>query len=89
MTIDFDFYDPKAEVKILDLYSKNLEVRDYYLGSTAFSAGKHTIRFEQTGKDVNSPGNSLGFDSFRLMERWNKKRASLGPNSAKSSVSKN
>jgi hypothetical protein len=89
MTIDFDFYDPKAEVKILDLYSKNLEVRDYYLGSTAFSPGKHTIRFEQTGKDANSLGNSLGFDSFRLMERWNKKRASLGPNSAKSSVNKN
>jgi hypothetical protein len=85
MTIDFDFYDPKEEVKILDLYSKQLEVRDYYLGSATLKKGKHTIRFEQVGQDANSLGNALGFDSFRLMKRWNKKRVSLGENSARSS----
>jgi len=89
MTIDFDFYDPKEEAKVMELYSKNLNVRDYYLGSTMLKKGKHTIRFEQVGKDANSLGNSLGFDSFRLRERWNKKRASLGANSAKSSATPN
>jgi hypothetical protein len=82
MTIDFDFYNPKEDVKILDLYSKNLEVRSHYLGSAILKKGKHTIRFEQAGQDANSLGNALGFDSFRLMNRWNKKRASLGENSA-------
>jgi hypothetical protein len=85
MTIDFDFYDPKEEVKILDLYSPQLEVRDYYLGSSTLKKGKHTIRFEQAGENPSSLGNALGFDSFRLMKRWNKKRVSLGPNSARPS----
>jgi hypothetical protein len=85
MTIDFNFYDPKEEVRILDLYSDQLEVRGYYLGSAALKKGKHTIRFEQVGKDANSLGNALGFDSFRMMKRWNKKRVSLGENSARSS----
>ncbi|MCX6225609.1 MAG: hypothetical protein NTV01_12805 [Bacteroidia bacterium] len=83
MTIDFDFADPKLEVRVLDLYSEKLDVYDYYLGSAALKKGMHTIRFEQVGKDANSSGNSLGFDSFRLMTRWNKKRVSLGANSAK------
>jgi hypothetical protein len=83
MTIDFDFYDPKEEVKILDLYSKQLEVQDHYLGSAKLKKGKHTIRFEQVGQDANSSGNALGFDSFRLMKRWNKKRTSMGENSAR------
>jgi hypothetical protein len=87
MTIDFDFYDPREEVKTLNLYTKILEVRDYYLGSAKLKRGKHTIRFEQVGRDANSKGNALGFDSFRLMKRWDKKRVSLGPNSAKSSKS--
>jgi len=83
MTIDFDFYDPREEVKILDLYSKQLEVRGYYLGSAILKKGKHTIRFEQVGQGANSLGNALGFDSFRMMQRWNKKRISLGENSAR------
>jgi hypothetical protein len=65
------------------LYSQSLNVYDYYLGSAKLKRGRHIIRFEQTGKDANSSGNALGFDSFRLMERWNKKRVSLGKNSAK------
>jgi len=83
MTIDFDFADPKLEVRVLNLYSANPEVYDYYLGSTTLKKGRHTIRFEQAGMAVNSAGNSLGFDSFRQMKRWNKKRVSLGANSAK------
>ncbi|MGV8090883.1 MAG: glycoside hydrolase family 172 protein [Mangrovibacterium sp.] len=77
MTIDFDFNDPKTEVKILELYSKSLNVYEYYLGSAALKKGRHTIRFEQVGKDARSEGNLLGFDSFRIMQRWNKKRAHL------------
>jgi len=77
MTIDMDFNAPAENIKILDLYSKDLLVKDYYLGSTNLKKGKHTIRFESVGKNDNSSGNYLGFDSFRLRERWNKKRASL------------
>jgi len=61
----------------IDLYSKDIIVKDYYLGSTTLKKGKHTVRFEQAGKNDNSSGNYLGFDSFRLRERWMKKRASL------------
>lgn len=75
MTIDFE--RPAEDIRILYLYSPTIEVRDYYLGSASMKPGKHTIRFEQAGRDTNSTGNLLGFDSFRLMERWNKKRASL------------
>jgi len=68
--------EPGSEITIVE------NVKDYYLGSTTLQKGKHTIRFEQVGKDPYSTGNKLGFDSFRLRERWNKKRSSLGPNSA-------
>lgn len=77
MTIDMDFNAPAENIKVIDLYSKNLLVKDYYLGSTNLKKGKHTIRFETIGKNDNSSGSYLGFDSFRLRERWNKKRASL------------
>lgn len=77
MTIDMDFNSPSADPKVIDLYSKNIKVKDYYLGSTTLKKGKHTIRFEQVGQNDNSKGNFLGFDSFRLRERWHKKRASL------------
>lgn len=77
MTIDMDFNVPTQEIKIIDLYAKNMEVKDYYLGSTMLKKGKHTIRFELVGQNDNSSGKSLGFDSFRLRERWNKKRESL------------
>ena len=77
MTIDMDFNAPSQNIKRVDLYSPDIEVKDYYLGSTILKAGKHTIRFESAGKNDNSKGNYLGFDSFRLRERWDKKRASL------------
>ena len=77
MTIDIDFNSPAQKVKIIDLYSNTTDVRDYYLGSTILKKGKHTIRFELIGRNNSSAGNALGFDSFRLRERWNKKRASL------------
>ena len=77
MTIDMDFNAPSKNAKIIDLYSKDLTVKDYYLGSTTLKEGKHTIRFESTGKNNNSSGRLLGFDSFRLRERWHKKRVLL------------
>jgi hypothetical protein len=80
MTIDMDFNNPAKTIKIIDLYSKDLEVKDYYLGSTTLKEGKHKIRFELVGRNGNSSGTALGFDSFRLRERWNKKRASLEKN---------
>ena len=77
MTTDIDFNTPSPKIKIIDLYSKSTEVKDFYLGSTILKKGKHTIRFELVGKNDGSSGRLLGFDSFRLRERWNKKRASL------------
>lgn len=60
-----------------DFYSKDLKVKDLYLGSYRLAAGKHTIRFESEGQNQLSAGNYLGFDSIRLRERWNKKRKFL------------
>jgi hypothetical protein len=77
MTINMDFNSPSENAKIIDLYSKDLIVKDYYLGSTTLKKGKHTIRFESSGKNNNSSGRNFGFDSFRLMERWHKKRVLL------------
>jgi hypothetical protein len=79
-TTDIDFTPPKKVAMVMNLYSKNLNVLNYYLGSEVIRKGKHTIRFEQVGKNDNSLGNALGFDSFRLMKRWNKKRPALDPN---------
>jgi len=77
MTIDFEKETENEEPKVFDLYTEDLKVADYYLGSSTLKTGKHTIRFQQTIKNPNSTGNLLGFDSFRLRERWHKKRASL------------
>lgn len=109
-TYDTNYMDPNKieNMRIFNLYSKNIQVPDfyesnsggsqintrkleeeYYLGSATLKKGKHTIRFRQIGRDPYSMGNSLGFDSFRLMKRWNKKRPSLGTNSAKSTTASN
>jgi hypothetical protein len=77
MTIDMDFDSPSQNFKTIDLYSKEIKVKDYYLGSTILKRGKHTIRFESAGQNQNSAGNCIGFDSFRLRERWGKKRTPL------------
>jgi len=60
-----------------DFYSKELMVKDVYLGSYSLHPGKHSIRLECVGKNPLSKGNYLGFDSIRLRERWNKKRKLL------------
>ena len=60
-----------------DFYSKELMVKDVYLGSYNLHPGKHSIRLECVGKNPLSKGNYLGFDSIRLRERWNKKRKLL------------
>ena len=60
-----------------DFYSKDLAVKDHYLGSMRFSKGKHTLRFEGVGHNPLSKGSLLGLDSVRLRERWDKKRKQL------------
>ena len=77
MTTDIDFNKPAQKTKVIDLYSKSLEVKDFYLGSTILKKGAHSVRFELVGRNDGSSGRMLGFDSFRLRERWNKKRVSL------------
>ncbi len=62
-----------------DLYAPGIEVRDYYLGSYELTPGRHTLRFESTGRNPFSSGGLLGLDSVRLRERWQKKRPSLRP----------
>ena len=56
MTIDIDFNAPAPVIKIFDLYSKNMGVKDYYLGSNTLKKGKHTIRFNLIGQNDNSSG---------------------------------
>jgi hypothetical protein len=64
-------------VQGFDFYSKELSVKDYYLGSYRLTRGNHVLRFEGIGRNPLSKGNYLGFDSVRLRERWEKKRKNL------------
>ncbi|MGA2624243.1 MAG: glycoside hydrolase family 172 protein [Bacteroidota bacterium] len=70
-------YMAGQKMRDFDFYSKDLAVKEIYLGSFKLSAGKHTIRLECIGKNSLSKGNYLGFDSVRLRERWHKKRKLL------------
>ena len=64
---------------VRDLYAKQVEVSDHYLGSFELEPGKHTIRLECAGQNIASGGIRLGVDSVRLRERWHKKRPALRP----------
>jgi hypothetical protein len=66
------------KIQDFDLYSKNLTVKDHYLGSFKLKPGKHALRFECVGRNPLSKGNYFGLDSVRLRERWLKKRKLLG-----------
>jgi hypothetical protein len=62
---------------VFDFFSRDLDVKDVYLGSMKLAPGKHTLRFEAAGKNPLAKGNSLGLDSVRLRQRWDKKRKLL------------
>jgi hypothetical protein len=66
-----------AESPAFDFYSRDLEVKDVYLGSFKLAPGKHTLRFEGVGRNALSKGNYLGLDSVRLRQRWDRKRKLL------------
>ncbi|MBN2272149.1 MAG: hypothetical protein JXN61_16160, partial [Sedimentisphaerales bacterium] len=65
------------KIEDYDFYSKELEVKEHYLGSFKLAPGKHTLRFECTGRNPLSKGNRLGLDSVRLRQRWDRKRKTL------------
>lgn len=71
-------YMANPKLQDFDFYAENMRVKDTYLGSHNLSIGKHTIKLQCVGKNPNSKGNYLGFDSIRLRERWMKKRKLLG-----------
>jgi hypothetical protein len=60
-----------------DLYAREVEVRDFYLGSYTLEPGTHTLRFELVRTNPFSTGRAMGLDSVRLRQRWHKKRPSL------------
>ncbi len=62
---------------VLDFYTKDLDVRDLYLGSMKLASGTHTLRFESAGRYPLSKGSALGLDSVRLRQRWDRKRKLL------------
>jgi hypothetical protein len=66
-----------AESPVLDFYSRDLAVKDVYLGSLKLTTGKHTLRFEGAGRNPLSKGSALGIDSVRLRQRWDRKRKLL------------
>jgi hypothetical protein len=70
-------YMAGQKIEDYDFYSKELQVKDNYLGSFKLAPGKHTLRMEYVGRNLASKGNYLGLDSIRLRERWNKKRKLL------------
>jgi hypothetical protein len=71
---DYPDWDPRGAQ---DLYARDVEVRDLYLGSYSLAPGTHTVRFELAGRNGLSSGDVLGFDSIRFRERWHKRRPSL------------
>ena len=70
-------YHEDLELSTIDMFARQIEVKEIYLGSRRLLPGKHTLRFEYAGTNPLSRGNSLGFDSVRLRQRWNKKRKPL------------
>jgi hypothetical protein len=54
-----------------------LKVKENYLGSFHFTPGKHTLRLVCVGRNPLSKGRTVGLDSIRLRERWDKKRKPL------------
>ena len=72
-----DDYMAGQKLQDFDFYSKELTVKDIYLGSHKLSEGKHTIRLEYVGQNPLSKGKYLGLDSVRLRKRWDKKRKLL------------
>jgi hypothetical protein len=66
-----------AASPVIDFFSRDLDVRDVYLGSLKLAPGKHTLRFEAAGRNPLAKGASLGLDSVRLRLRWDKKRKLL------------
>lgn len=60
-----------------DFYSPTLKVKENYLGSFHFTPGKHTLRLVCVGRNPLSKGRTVGLDSIRLRERWDKKRKPL------------
>ncbi len=70
-------YMAGQKIEDIDLYSSQLAVKDFYVGSYRLEPGKHTIRFECVGRYPLAKGNYLGFDSLRLRQRWDKKRKLL------------
>jgi len=60
-----------------DFYSPTLQVKENYLGSFQFTPGKHTLRLVCVGRNPLSKGRTVGLDSVRLRERWDKKRKPL------------
>jgi hypothetical protein len=77
---DYPDWDPRGP---RDFYAPGVEARDIYLGSYTLQPGKHTIRFELVGRNPQSTGDYLGFDSVRLRRRWQEKRPSLRPAATK------
>jgi hypothetical protein len=71
-------YMAGQKIQDYDFYSKDLQVKDNYLGSFKLAPGKHTLRLECRGKNIFSKGYSVGLDSVRLRQRWIKKRKFLG-----------
>jgi hypothetical protein len=71
-------YMAGQKIQDYDFYSKDLQVKDNYLGSFKLVPGKHTLRLECRGKNIFSKGYSVGLDSVRLRQRWIKKRKFLG-----------
>jgi len=69
-------WNPRGPV---DFHSRDLEVRDLYVGTYALAPGAHRLRFEAAGRSALSAGNLLGFDSIRFRQRWQRQRPSLRP----------
>jgi len=75
LTRSFDYgtfrvlLDGEQKLNDVDLYSAELGRSEFMLGTRDWPEGKHVLRFECTGRNLQSKGLFLGVDSVRLRER--------------------
>ena len=53
-------------IEQLDLYNPDVTPTEHKLGRQTLTTGKHTLRFECTGKAPKSAGYLLGFDALAM-----------------------
>lgn len=66
--------DSEEVLRDVDFFAKDVELVEHTIGDRTLATGRHTLKIVCTGRNDNSKGRKLGFDSIRLRERSATKR---------------